>query len=269
MMKRDIFKIWPKDETVTFMVCSKEDGAENKPAVIILPGGGYSAPAAREAEPVAEHFAEMGYLGCVLWYSTLYPSFDGGDGHENTHTVFPEPMQELAAAVKFLRERSEYFGIGSDRIAVMGFSAGGHLAANYCNYWDSATEMGEFAGMGEKVRPNACVLCYAATYLSAAKDGTMSAAAFGGRKCTQEELDRYNARYHVSRSTPPTFIWHTADDAVVSVHQSYDMAMAMAEQGVPHELHVFSTGPHAAALSQNFPARSWPELADAFLKRYM
>ncbi len=269
-MKRDVFKIWREDETVTLTVCSQDDSADNKPAVIVLPGGGYAAPAPREAEPVAERFAEMGYLGCVLRYSTLHENFDEPDGPVNPHTLFPEPMRELAAAIAFLRERTEDFGIDHDRIAVMGFSAGGHLAANYCNFWDSEREMGEYGGGREAIRPNACVLCYAATYLSEVKHGSMAEAVFGKKqRYAQEELDRYNARYHVSRSTPPTFIWHTADDAVVSVQQSYDMAQALSAQGAPHEVHVFSGGPHAAALSQDFPARSWPELADAFLRRYM
>lgn len=262
-------KIWPADETVTLTVCRKKDSADNKPAVIVLPGGGYIAPAPREGEPVAEYFAEMGYLGCTLNYSTLHPDFSDYSDELNRHTVFPEPMQELAAALKLLRERAGDFGIDRDRIALVGFSAGGHLAANYCNYWDDMREMGEYADSREEIRPNACVLCYAATHLSAAKGGTMVNAAFGKEKCTQEEADRYNAQYHISKSTPPTFIWHTADDTVISVRQAYDMALALSEQGVPHELHVFSSGPHAAALSPDLPAKWWPYLADEFLKRYM
>ena len=268
-MKKNIIKVWPADETVTLTVCCKEDSADNKPAVIVLPGGGYIAPAPREGEPVAEYFAQMGYLGCVLNYSTLHPDFNDYSDQLNTHTVFPEPMHELAAAIKLLREKAEEFGIDRDRIAVVGFSAGGHLAANYCNFWDSEKEMGGYTESREEIRPNACVLCYAATHLNAAKGGTMARAAFGREKNTQEELDRYNAQYHISKSTPPTFIWHTADDTVISVRQSYDMALALHEHGVPHEIHVFSTGPHASALSQDLPAHVWPELADAFLKKYM
>lgn len=268
-MKKDVFKIWPDDETVTLTVLAQDDSADNKPAVIVLPGGGYIAPAPREGEPVAEYFARMGYLGCVLNYSTMHPDFNDYSNQLNPHTVFPEPLRELAAAIKLLRERAGEFGIDRDRIALIGFSAGGHLAANYCNFWDTPGEMGEYGEDREAIRPNACVLCYAATYMSEAKGGTMAHAAFGQKQNPQEELDRYNAQYHISKSTPPTFIWHTADDAVVPVGQSYDMARAMSEQGVPHELHVFSSGPHAAALSPGLPAQPWPELADAFLKRYM
>lgn len=268
-MKKEILKIWPADETVTLTVCRLADSAENKPAVIVLPGGGYIAPAPREGEPVAEYFAQMGYCGCVLNYSTLHPNFSDYSEDLNTHTVFPEPMHELAAAVKLLRARAGEFGIDRDRIAVLGFSAGGHLAANYCNYWDDPREMGRFADSREEIRPNACVLCYPAVQMSAAKGGTMVRAAFGVDRAEQEVLDRYNAQYHVSKSTPPTFIWHTADDTVVPVRQSYGMAQALQEQGVRHELHVFSTGPHAAALSADLPAQCWPELADGFLKVYM
>lgn len=269
-MKKEVYKIWPKDATVTLTVCAMEDSPDNKPVVIVLPGGAYIAPAPGEADPVAEHFAEMGYLGCVLRASTMHPSFEDTDGPVNSHTIFPEPMQELAAAIRFLRGRAGEFGIAPDRIAVMGFSAGGHLAANYCNYWNSEQVMGAIGASEEEIRPNADILCYGATELTNVKGGAMLRATFGEKdNYDANEIEQYNARSHVSTATPPTFIWHTADDAVVSIRQSYNMARALDEGGTPYELHVFSSGPHASALSEGLPAQCWPELADSFLKRYM
>jgi predicted esterase len=269
-MKKEVFKIWPQDDTVTLTVFSLEDSPDNKPTVIVLPGGAYVAPAPKEADPVAEHFASMGYLGCVLRASTMYMDFDHTYGDANPHTRFPEPMQELASAIKFLRDNAEKFGIRADGIAIMGFSAGGHLAANYGNYWNSDKVIGAMGYTPEQAQPNACVLCYAATKLLASVPKDMVKAAFGVKESyEQREVDEYNAYLHVSSDTPPTFIWHTADDSVVPVSLSYELAAAMHSAGVPCEVHVFSNGPHAAALSTGLPAQRWPELADSFLKRYM
>lgn len=255
---------------MTLTVCGGADGVQDKPAVIVLPGGGYIAPAPIEAEPVAERFAELGYLGCVLRASTLYRSFEDTAGPVNPHTVFPEPLQEVAAAIRFLRGRAGEFGIAPDKIALMGFSAGGHLAANYCNLWNSGQVMGALGLSEADVRPNADVLCYSATEMPPEYNGAMLRAAFGQRDSyDRREVEAYNARHHVSSATPPTFLWHTADDDNVSARHSYNMALALDAAGVPYELHVFSSGPHASALAEGLPAQSWPELADRFLKRYL
>lgn len=268
-MKKEQFLIWPKDETVTLTVYRMEDGGDNKPVVIVLPGGAYIAPAPPEADPVAVRFAEMGYLGCVLRASTMYHSFEDTDAPANPHTIFPEPLREVAAAIRFLRNRAGGFGIARDKIALMGFSAGAHLAANYCNWWNSQRVLGDDGFSEEDIRPNADVLCYGAMELNE-KNKAMLRAAFGERDhYDMEEVGQYNAYRHISSATPPTFLWHTADDEVSPVRKSYNMALALDEGGIPYELHIFSSGPHAAALSEGLPAQCWPELADSFLKRYL
>ena len=269
-MKKEEFKIWESDERVTLTVYDPENGETDKPTLIVIPGGAYIAPSKREADPVAEHFAQMGYLGCVLRASTMYADFEDNSGEPNEHTIFPEPMCEVGAAILFLRRNSERFGISKSRIALCGFSAGGHLTANYCNYWQRADVAGALGVNPEEIRPNGDVLGYAATYLGSRIKGAMLRAVFGDRHhMTQEEVDEYNPKYHIDRCTPPTFIWHTSDDTMIPVKQSYDMAMALAEEGIPHGLHVFSRGPHASGLSKGLPAEDWPELADRFLRAYM
>ena len=265
-MQKEVFHIWPADETVTLTVFRGEAGGSSRPAVIVVPGGAYVAPSVREAEPVAERFAAMGYVGCVLRASTMYASHDAAEGEPNPHTVFPEPLWEMACAIRFLRERAADFGLAPEKIALMGFSAGGHLCANYANYWNSEDVRG--ANAAEEIRPNACVLCYAATKLTNVRGGAMLRAVFGPAECyEQAAMDVYDGSLHVNAETPPTFLWHTVDDQMVSVQQSYAMAKALEEAGVSYELHVFSSGPHASGLAQGLPAQCWPTLADAFLRR--
>lgn len=269
-MRKEIYPIWPGDESVTLTVCRPEEAGEARPAVIVLPGGAYIAHAGGEADVVAERFTRLGYLGCVLRASTLYRDFEHTDGPVNGHTVFPEPLRQVAAAIRFLRGRASEFTLDKRRVALLGFSAGGHLAANYGNLWNSGEVRPAPGVTAEEIRPGAVVLCYAATELGVTRHTSMLTAVFGEKEgYTAEEIARYNPKNHVNRDTPPTFLWHTADDASVPAEQSYNMARALHKAGVPYELHIFSHGPHAASLSDGLPAQSWPSLADSFLRRYL
>ncbi len=264
---RDSIRFWEKDSGVSLEAFLPSEG-ENLPAILIMPGGAYFALSDREGAQVAKYFAEKGLAAFVLRYSTMHPSFDAPETPINPHTNFPEPMHQLAMAIKLLREGAEEFGIDPKRICLMGFSAGGHLAANYCNAWAGDEVSGALGLESENIRPNACILCYAATRLSKTSK-TMNLAVFGPRESyPQELLNEYCAAENISRCTPPTFLWHTVTDRMVSVSQSYEMAKALAEEGIIHELHIFSEGDHAMGLSEGLPAEPWKELAIRFIERY-
>ncbi len=268
-LKQDMIYLSKADNQVSLTVL-RDENTVNAPCIIVLPGGAYAACAPGEGYPVAEHFAKNGYVGCVLKYSTLYRDFSHTEGLANRHTVFPEPLWQVASAIAHLRENASLYGLNPSRIALCGFSAGAHLAANYCNYWGCDEFFTEASPARDLRRPGACVLSYGATHLNANTPGVMHRAVTGKLNgFTQEELDVYNARLHVNRDTPPCFLWHTADDNNVPAERSFKLAEALLEEGIVCELHIFSSGPHAAALSKGLPAEKWPELADAFLKRVM
>lgn len=260
MIKRESISIWKPDPSVSLEAFVPDNPDRSLPAVIILPGGAYFAISNTESDCVAEAFAHMGFAAYVLRYSTMHPSFDRPDTPVNAHTIFPEPLQVTAAACATVRKRH-------GKICLIGFSAGGHLAANYCNEWNSPIVRGEWEA--EDVRPDACVLCYAATELKASS-ATMNMAVFGKRESYPDSLrQRWCAAENVNRDTPPTFLWHTVMDNMVPVSQTYRMAQALNDEGIVHECHIFSEGPHAVGMSEGYPAEIWPELAKKFIKRYV
>ena len=251
-----------EDPTVSFTGFIPE--GERKPAVIALPGGGYNCCAYPEGEPIARRFADMGYAAFVLNYSTRYTSFEDIGGPVNPHTVFPEPLREVACAIRYLREHADSCGIDPAAIALIGSSAGGHLAASYCNSWNLPEVYGGVAEP-DALAPSACVLLYAAAELS--QDEVLMSAIYGkSGPYTPEELSRYTARERVGKQTPPTVLFHSAADPMVPVGESLRLFEALQSAGIASELHVFGCGGHAYGLGEGAPEGAWPELADAFLR---
>lgn len=233
------------------------EGAK-KPALLVLPGGGYMVCAPGEGEPVAARFAEKGYAAFVLHYSVQTP------GTDNPAARFPKLLREVAQAVKYLRENAATLGIDAERIYLFGASAGGHLAACYGNCWNDAALLGDIAD-AETLRPAALVLLYGATEFD--RDSMMLPAMYShAAPYSDEELTRWTVRLHLNASTPPTVLFHSAPDPTVPVQQSLNLFAALQERGIPSELHVFGCGEHAYGLGTGTPAEVWPELADRFLR---
>ncbi len=198
-------------------------------AVIICPGGGYQVVAPTEGEPVALDFLAAGVQAFVLHYSVA-------------PVRYPAQLRELAAAVAYVRASREKYGI--DRVAVCGFSAGGHLAGCLANLW-AAPELADL-GRPEELRPDAAILGYP---VISARDFGKPAASFyhllgaiGGESQPQLSLET-----SVTAGNPPTFLWATATDQMVPVENTLLYAGALRQAGIPLELHIFRSGPHAMA----------------------
>ena len=229
---------------------------KGKGALLVLPGGGYQLCAYPEGEPVAAHFAEMGYAAFTLEYSVC--------GEVNPRAVFPGPLREAAQAVKHLRAHADELGIDPERIYLFGASAGGHLAAAYGSCWRDAALLGDIAD-AETLRPNALVLLYCASELD---DYSMMLPSICGHAApfTQEEIGRWIIKDRLNADFPPAVLFHSAPDPMVPVQQSLDLFAALQEKEIPGELHVFGGGEHAYGLGTGTPAEVWPELADRFLR---
>ena len=229
------------------------DGACNPlGAVLVLPGGGYTHRAYHEGDPVARRFNALGYHAFVLQYRVA------------PYTA-PAPQQDVIRAVQIIRSRAAEFRLNPDQIAVLGFSAGAHLAASGTLLADQlGSEDEEFAGVSG--RADALVLCYPVISLSEPFAHRGSGSALTGSTDT-ETMCRYDANRLVDEKTPPTFIWHTADDAAVSVRNSLEFAEKMWLHGNTCELHVFPHGPHGRGLAAGHKdLRQWADLAAEFLE---
>lgn len=228
----------------------------DKPALLVLPGGGYMLCAPGEGAPVAERFAELGYAAFVLNYSI--------GGLKNPYAVFPSPLREVAQVVKYLREHADELGIDPSRICLFGASAGGHLAACYGNSWRDAALFGDIAD-AETLRPNALVLLYGATEMNA--ESMMMPSIYGhAAPFTAEECDCWTARLQLNENTPPAVLFHSAPDPTVPVQMSLDLFSALQSRDIASELHIFGCGEHAYGLGTGTPADIWPVLADRFLR---
>lgn len=243
---------------------SSLDPAQRLPAVLICPGGGYSHLSAREAEPIALRFAGLGFVAFVVFYHTA-------------PARFPAAVQDVGAAMAHIRQHAEAYHVTPDAIAVMGFSAGAHAAGSLGVMWQRNALWKPLGLSCAQVRPNAMVLCYP----------VITSGAFAHRgsfQCLTGSDDpadhaAYSLETLVSPDTPPTFLWHTWEDAAVPVENSLLMGMALRQHGVPAEMHIYPHGSHGSALcdmtTANAPdkcipeAQEWPVKAARFLRDMM
>lgn len=210
-------------------------------AVVIFPGGAYRGLADHEGAGYARFLAEQGITAFVVDYR-VYP-------HR-----FPLELLDARRAVRWVRAHASVYGICKDRIAVMGSSAGGHLAALVSTYRDSIDFEGLDAVDDEDCRPNAQILCYP-VICCPAEEGIAHVGSYHNLLESREPMEQ--AKLDPSRiadsQTPPAFIWHTAGDAGVNVINSYRYAEALRHRNVPVELHIFPYGRHGLGLAPEDP----------------
>lgn len=254
-----------KEPTVTAYcpdVSNEIDRSLQRISVLICPGGAYEFCSFREAEPIALAFTSLGYNAFVLDYSVVPERY-------------PQALLELSAAMALIREKSAYFHADPNKIAVCGFSAGGHLTASLGTFW-SDDFINETLGIrkGDN-RPDALILNY--PVISAGQfRHYYSFECYLGKDAPKEVVERMCLEKQVNDKTPPTFIWHTFDDNVVPVENSLLFATALREHNVPFELHIFPKGKHGLSLCSkvtsncgemvNPHCENWFKLCDEWLE---
>lgn len=205
-----------------------------RPCVVVCPGGGYEYCSAREADPVALAFFGRGYNTFILYYSV---------GKEAAQL---RPLTDLSLSVLKIRKNCEEWGILPDKIAVCGFSAGGHLAASLGTLWNSPLLAAAGGGaVGNGNRPDAMILGY--PVISAGKYAHKGSLHLVSGDQT-EFLKLLSLEKQVTPETPPAFLWHTADDGCVPVQNTLLFAAALLEKGVPFECHIYPHGNHGMSM---------------------
>lgn len=280
--------LWEGRDDVTLTTYVLDDSPEmlkgkKRPAVIVCPGGAYLNCSDREGEPVALRFMAMGYHAFVLRYSVYTENKDGmtfGDPQEPEAKPWlnhPAPMRDIARAMLELRAHADEWLIDMDRIAICGFSAGAHNCAMYSVYWDKPVMSEPFGVDNALLKPAACILAYVPSDFvfmnelmtgmddSSRKLLEMNNFAFTGKKYPDADtLTEISPARLVGENTPPTFLWATAGDKLVPAQHSTLMATALANAGVPFELHIFEEGDHGLSLADQSTATTTGQLdADA------
>ena len=226
---------------------------KKRPAIVICAGGCYRWLSPREKDPVALFFSAMGYQSFLIEYSV----------EERASGL--RPLRELAEAVRHIRENAEDWHIERDRVAVLGFSAGGHLAASLGVLWQRP----ELA-LAENCRPDALLLCYPVISTGEFAHAESVQNVTGGDPALMELL---SLEKQVGPDMPPTFLWHCVGDESVPVENSLLLAAAMQRAGVPYECHLFAGGAHGISMcnqeveTPDPAAAAWLGLCKTWLNR--
>jgi acetyl esterase/lipase len=231
-------------------VPSRSGAAGDRPAVLVLPGGGYARQADHEAEPVADWLAGLGIHAFVLRYRVA------PDRH-------PAPLEDAKQAMLHIRGGAHGLAVDRERVGVLGFSAGGHLAATLSTAVATGSADLDVPG----AVPDLTVLCYpVVSYTREVHQGSVDNLLGGAPP--SNVLAELSAEQQVTSETPPAFLWHTADDAAVPVSHSLGYAGALLSAGVPAELHVFPHGRHGLGLADGEPGPDqWSSLCAGWLGR--
>lgn len=215
---------------------------ELRPCLLICPGGGYAMCSEREAEPIALKFLELGMNVFILTYST------------QPHR-FPTQLQEVASVMELIYQNATVWHCDTTKIAIMGFSAGGHLAAHYSTMFDCKEVRAQFP---ESKSVNASVLCYPVITADSTYGHQGSFLNLLGHDPADAEVDYFSCDRNVKATTPPAFIWHTAEDACVPVENSLLYAAACSKHKVPFELHIYPNGAHGLSTCDHMTNKPSP-----------
>lgn len=223
-------------------------------AVVIFAGGAYKLRANHEGAGYAEFLAENGISAFVVDYRVM-------------PTRHPYPLLDARRAVRYVRANADKFGIDGDKIAVMGSSAGGHLAALVSTYKGKIDGEGVDALDSVCPMPNLQLLCYPVLDILGHSGSFFNL--LGDRT---QPLHRSVTPYLIAeKDAPPMFLWHTAEDTSVDINSSFRYATRLHEFGIPVELHVYKRGWHGLGLANDekhdFPyVRGWEQHMLAFLR---
>jgi len=261
-------RLWPGDapqakgtaceDIPTLTLFEPHRGTANGSAVVIFPGGGYSGLAGNlEGRQFADWFAARGFRAFILSYRLSSHGY-----------LLPVPLLDARRAVEVVRARAQDYHIAPDRIVVIGFSAGGHLAALSGTQFVAGNPDAEDLIDRVSSRPDYLVLGY--PWIGAISSDT-SHLSYCKQFNLMDQCEALRAAYSpelfVTKDTPPTFVYHTFTDQTVPVEQSLRFYEALVKAGVVSEMHIFANGGHGSGLGKGDAALDqWPNLLENWLR---
>lgn len=258
--------LWPKgapgavgeaDKDKPTLIIYLPESNANGAAVVVCPGGGYGGLAmGHEGHEMAQWLNSFGVAAFICDYRHR----GKGYGH-------PAPMQDAQRAIRTVRARAKEFAVDPQRIGVMGFSAGGHLASTVTTHFDDGNTDSDDPIQRAGSRPDFSILCYPVIAFAQPYTHMGSQRNLLGADAPAELIQQFSNERQVTKETPPVFLWHTTEDKVVPPENSVQFYMSCVRAGVPAELHIFEKGRHGLGLAKNMPgASAWPDLCREWLK---
>jgi acetyl esterase/lipase len=246
------------EDIPTLTIFDPQPGHANGSAVVVLPGGSYFGLAANlEGRQVADWFTARGFRAFILQYRLSSHGY-----------LLPVPLLDARRAVQTVRARAADYHIDPDRIAIIGFSAGGHLASLASTQFIEGRPDAEDPIERVSSRPNFTVLGY--PWIGAISSDTSHLSyckLFKVMDRCEELRAKYSPDLFVTKNTPPTFWFHTFNDETVPVEQGLRYYEALVKAGVPAEGHIFANGPHGVGLGKSAAALDqWPNLLEIWLR---
>lgn len=249
-------EVYTKVNHPTLTIYKATESTTNQTAVLILPGGGYTILAANhEGQDVAKAFNGIGVTAFVLKYRL-----------PNDTCMFNKewvPFIDAQAAMKWIRDHSSEYGINPDKIGVIGFSAGGHLASTLATQYQLNLND---QGSRTNARPNFAILAYPVISMEDGIGHEGSRIKLIGKDAAAATRDQFSAHLQVSRFTPPTFLFHAKDDSTVPVENSLQMKAALDAQKVPAELLLMEKGGHGFGLINKQDPADWFKVLQTWMK---
>ena len=246
----------PEINTPTLTIYQPKESQPNQTAVLVLPGGGYTILAANhEGHDVAKAFNSIGVTAFVLKYRL-----------PNDTCMFNKewiPFIDAQAAMKYIRDNASMYGINPDKIGVIGFSAGGHLASTLATQYQLNLND---PGSKTNARPNFAILAYPVISMEDSIGHAGSRIKLIGKDAPLSLRDQFSSHLQVSRFTPPTFLFHAKDDKTVHVANSIVMKAALDAHKIPAELLLMEKGGHGFGLTNKQEPTDWFKALQVWLK---
>ena len=239
----------PEHEPVLFLYRPAAEKA-TQTAVVVCPGGGYRHLAMdHEGRQIAEWFNSFGVTALVLQYR-----------HRGTGHGHPVPMMDGQRAVRLVRARADEWNIDQQKIGVMGFSAGGHLASTLGTQFDNGESQAGDPIDRQNSRPDFMILCYPVISMTAETMHRGSRENLLGKDADESLARTMSSELQVTPETPPTFIFQTDEDEPVPAENAVAFYLALRKAGVPAEMHIYQNGRHGVGLAKDIPGTStWPD----------
>ncbi len=252
------------DENVTLKTYIWDDLPENnipcRPAIVIFPGGGYTHLSWREGEPVGMRFFAEGFNVFILAYSL------------NEAAKFPAPLVDASLAVAHVRNNAAKYNLDENKIFVLGYSAGGHLAACLATMWhlpicsEGAPKPIKYGSN----RPDGVILSYSLITCTPPHALDVCTELICGNKLpTDDDMRKWSAEEHISEKTPPIFMWSCDKDPVVPVQNSLLFAMKLAEKNIPFEMRIYNGNVHGIALGNKYTSLGNKDMEMPHLRKWI